>query len=146
MATATAATAMAATAPAAPPSYHCYSRPISDVILSPTTAILGTSLLNCVLTGVSVPQPLPPELTHGIGDLLVTDVAARLPFAPHVTNSLNHAEALWDQTLQQQVISILRQRHFPMEADNPSWLSLLLTDEQEEMKSAVASGSSVLLM
>lgn len=51
---------------------------------------------------------LPPELRHGEGDLLVTDKAARLPwFPPHRTNPLNHAEALWDPALQQQVISVI---------------------------------------
>jgi hypothetical protein len=49
-----------------------------------------------------------PELTPGFGDLLVTDARARLPFAvSHTTNALNHAEALWDPTLQSQVATIL---------------------------------------
>lgn len=48
-----------------------------------------------------------PEFKHGVGDLLTTDVGSRLPFAVHRTNHLNHAEALWDTTLQQQVLTIL---------------------------------------
>jgi hypothetical protein len=35
-----------------------------------------------------------PELTNGVGDLLTTDNTARLPFATHHTNPLNHAAAL----------------------------------------------------
>jgi hypothetical protein len=51
---------------------------------------------------------LPPEMVYGIGDLLVTDAAARLPGAQHRTNPLNHAEALWDPGLQQQVVALLK--------------------------------------
>src|SRR5262249_1978130 len=44
----------------------------------------------------------------GFGDLLVSDARARLPFATtHTTNRLNHVEALYDPTLQAQVIGIL---------------------------------------
>jgi alpha-beta hydrolase superfamily lysophospholipase len=60
--------------------------------------------------GVLIPPDLhlPLEMVHGRGDLLVTDAAARLPGAPHRTNPLNHAEALWNPGLQQQVLSLLR--------------------------------------
>jgi hypothetical protein len=55
-----------------------------------------------------------PELAPGSGDVLVTDARARLPFsASHTTNPLNHAEALWDRTLQAQVISILSRLRAP---------------------------------
>jgi pimeloyl-ACP methyl ester carboxylesterase len=48
------------------------------------------------------------ELTEGRGDLLTADRRTRLPFfAPHQTNPINHAEALWDPTLQAQVLKIL---------------------------------------
>jgi Putative serine esterase (DUF676) len=51
---------------------------------------------------------LTPELAHGSGDILTTDAGARLPFAlSHTSNPLNHAEALYDPTLQAQVVSIL---------------------------------------
>jgi hypothetical protein len=53
---------------------------------------------------------VPLELKHGIGDLLVTDSAARLPHvntAKHTTNPINHAEALWDPTLRKQVVAHL---------------------------------------
>jgi hypothetical protein len=48
-----------------------------------------------------------PELAHGTGDLLTTDAGARLPFSAHRTNPLNHAEALWDPNLQNQVAGVL---------------------------------------
>jgi hypothetical protein len=48
-----------------------------------------------------------PELTNGVGDLLTTDNTARLPFATHHTNPLNHAEALWAPSLHQQVLAVL---------------------------------------
>lgn len=47
------------------------------------------------------------ELTEGRGDLLTADARTRLPFATHQTNSLNHAESLWDPILQAQVLRIL---------------------------------------
>ena len=51
---------------------------------------------------------LAPELADGLGDTLVTDISARLPFSlTHTTNQLNHLEALYDPTLQRQVIGIL---------------------------------------
>jgi predicted esterase len=61
-----------------------------------------------VLFPRSVPFQLPPELTHGSGDILVSDVGARLPGAPHRSNAINHAEALWHPSIQQQVIDLLR--------------------------------------
>lgn len=47
------------------------------------------------------------ELTEGLGDLLTADSRTRLPFATHQTNPINHAEALWDPILQEQVLRIL---------------------------------------
>ena len=71
-----------------------------------------------------------PELAPGSGDLLVTDARSRLPFsASHTTNWLNHAEALWDPTLQSQVISILsRLRTPPVSGKAVSWLYALYAD------------------
>jgi len=48
-----------------------------------------------------------PELAHGVGDLLTTEAGSRLPFATHRGNHLNHAEALWDPNLQNQVAAVL---------------------------------------
>jgi pimeloyl-ACP methyl ester carboxylesterase len=50
---------------------------------------------------------LVPELTEGLGDLLTADARTRLPFAVHRTNAINHAETLWDERLQDQVLQIL---------------------------------------
>ncbi len=47
------------------------------------------------------------EVKPGKGDGLVTDVSARLPWSTHTTNSLNHAEVLWNRPLQQRVAGLL---------------------------------------
>jgi hypothetical protein len=59
---------------------------------------------------------LAPELTEGAGDGLVADVNARLPFAAHTTQPLNHAEVLWDRDLQERVLSLLEPGRAPMPA------------------------------
>jgi hypothetical protein len=60
------------------------------------------------ITGIPVLGLLAPELRDSVGDLLVTDARSRLPGErSHQTNRLNHAEALWDPTLQQQIIAAL---------------------------------------
>jgi pimeloyl-ACP methyl ester carboxylesterase len=48
-----------------------------------------------------------PEIKAGQGDSLVTDLSARLPYSVHETDQLNHAEVLWDRTLQQKAARIL---------------------------------------
>lgn len=65
-----------------------------------------------LIANISTPisLPLPSELRNGDGDLLVANASASLPWAPHRTNPLNHAEALWDPNLQQQVISLLKSK------------------------------------
>lgn len=51
---------------------------------------------------------LAPELSDGLGDSLVSDARSRLPWAAtHTTNRLNHAEALWDEILQEQVLNLI---------------------------------------
>ena len=79
-----------------PPYYHVISS--SQVpIASP---VFGNALCAEYLGSV-------PEVNTG-GDILTTDSGARLPYAAmHKTNSLNHAEALWDPSLQQQVLQVL---------------------------------------
>ena len=67
---------------------------------------------------------LSPELTNGSGDLLTSDARAHLPFSlMRTTNFLNHAEALYDPSLQAQVLVILErfrtappQPHVPWES------------------------------
>jgi hypothetical protein len=64
--------------------------------------------------------PLPPsidalpELRNGSGDVLVSDVAARLAatWSIHRSNHINHAEALWDPSIKTQVAAILE--HAPL--------------------------------
>jgi Putative serine esterase (DUF676) len=61
------------------------------------------------ITGIPQLGLLAPELRDTIGDLLVSDARSRLPGErSHRANRLNHAEALWDPTLHQQVIAALR--------------------------------------
>jgi pimeloyl-ACP methyl ester carboxylesterase len=48
-----------------------------------------------------------PEIKAGKGDSLVTDASARLSYAIHQTDSLNHAEVLWNRDLQNRVIQLL---------------------------------------
>ena len=68
-------------------------------------------LCSPLINGLIPPSPAVgvalPELMHGFGDVLTTDDGAHLPFAPHHTNPINHAEALWDPGLQQQVLAVL---------------------------------------
>lgn len=47
------------------------------------------------------------EIANGRGDLLTADARTRFALAPHRTNSINHAESLWDLDLQAQVLAIL---------------------------------------
>jgi pimeloyl-ACP methyl ester carboxylesterase len=50
-----------------------------------------------------------PEITEAVGDMLVADSRAHLSWAQQRTNSLNHAEALWDPGLKDEVLRILRE-------------------------------------
>ena len=57
-----------------------------------------------------LPPPLvvpAPEVTDGVGDVLVASPNAMLPFALHWNNYINHAEALWDPALKLQVLGLL---------------------------------------
>ena len=60
-----------------------------------------------------------PELKAGQGDSLVTDLSARLPYATHETDSLNHAEVLWNRPLQEKVAQILFNSLAPNRAPKP---------------------------
>jgi len=48
-----------------------------------------------------------PEITPGLGDGLVTDLRARLPFARHYTRRINHAEGVLDPGIHRDVALIL---------------------------------------
>jgi hypothetical protein len=59
-------------------------------------------------TLIPIPPALPlPEVTPGVGDVLVAAPLSRLPFGIHRDNPLNHAEALWDAALKIQVAAIV---------------------------------------
>ena len=52
-------------------------------------------------------RPFVREVKEGYGDGLVTDASARLPWSTHFTDHLNHAEVLWDRTVQAQVARLI---------------------------------------
>jgi hypothetical protein len=65
--------------------------------------------ISSVIDGVPELATLTPEETMGVGDTLVTDARSRLPQeATHRANPLNHAEALWDNTLKSQALTVIR--------------------------------------
>jgi hypothetical protein len=51
---------------------------------------------------------MPPELTYGVGDLLVAATTSHLPFSIPINNSLNHAQVLWNERVMTQVMAILQ--------------------------------------
>jgi hypothetical protein len=52
-------------------------------------------------------RPFVREVQAGYGDGLVTDASARLPWSKHFTDHFNHAEVLWDRSLQAQVAQLI---------------------------------------
>jgi hypothetical protein len=97
------------------PFFHWGSTPVQigaplDVASFAPAALLipPTPVLTDLLAALGALAATTPELQQGFGDVLVSDARAHLPFsATRTTNPLNHAEALWDPTLQSQVIAIL---------------------------------------
>jgi predicted esterase len=74
-------------------------------------SVLGGSFggIASIVDGIPILSTLTPEETWGQGDTLVTDTRSRLPGeASHRTNPLNHAQALWDEGLKAQVLTVLR--------------------------------------
>lgn len=58
-----------------------------------------------------------PELGVGIGDGLVSDSRSHLPFEDrHITQSLNHAEVLWNRPTQNAILAELSQAPAPIPA------------------------------
>lgn len=56
-----------------------------------------------------------PELTPGVGDGLVSDARSHLSFEDrHVTDSLNHAEVLWNTTTERIILAELSQQLTPI--------------------------------
>ncbi|WHZ29383.1 MAG: hypothetical protein OJF51_004185 [Nitrospira sp.] len=101
------------------PLFHWGSRP--TVVGVPLNAasflpVLGAPVpfVSEIVTLLVTLAATTPELTPGLGDLLVTDARARLPFSTsHTTNFLNHLEALSDPTLQAQVTALLLRLRSP---------------------------------
>jgi pimeloyl-ACP methyl ester carboxylesterase len=52
-------------------------------------------------------RPFVREVKAGVGDGLVTDESAHLPWSTHFTDRLNHAEVLWDRSLQARVALLI---------------------------------------
>lgn len=95
--------------------------PLDAATFIPAAVLLGPAPPFLELTTVvAALVASTPELAPGVGDVLVTDASSRLPFSTtHTTNFLNHAQALWDPTLQGQVVSILARLRSPT-APGPS--------------------------
>lgn len=82
--------------------------PLNVASFLPAALLAPTPLVNELLTVLGALAATTPELAHGAGDVLVSNASAHLPFsATRTANPLDHAEALWDPTLQSQVIAIL---------------------------------------
>jgi hypothetical protein len=52
-------------------------------------------------------RPFVPEVKAGLGDGLVSDASARLPWSVHFSEPLNHAEVLWNRPLQTRVAQLI---------------------------------------
>jgi len=82
--------------------------PFDAATFVPSQILVPLPLMTEAITLMAGITAAAPEFTDGTGDFLVTNARAHLPFSTSRTvNALNHAEALWDPTLQMQVISIL---------------------------------------
>src|SRR5262249_4717989 len=96
------------------PFFHWASTPlVIGVALNapsfiPVAAITLMPVVSEIVTASNLLAAATPEFRPGLGDLLVSDARARLPFSTtHTTNALNHAEALYSPTIQAQVVGIL---------------------------------------
>jgi pimeloyl-ACP methyl ester carboxylesterase len=88
--------------------------PLNVASFVPIAVLAPMPVVTELITAMTLLAATTPELAPGSGDVLVSDARARLPFsASHTTNALNHAEALWDPTLQSQVVAILSRLRTP---------------------------------
>ena len=82
--------------------------PLDAASFIPVAVLSGIPEVVTTVAAINALASTSPELRNGTGDLIVTDARARLPFATsHTTNALNHAEVLWNPTVQAQVVAIL---------------------------------------
>jgi hypothetical protein len=89
--------------------------PLDVASFAPTALLAPTPFVTELLTVLGALAATTPELANGSGDVLVTNASAHLTFsATRTANPLNHAEALWDPTLQSQVIAILSRLRSPV--------------------------------
>ncbi len=65
--------------------------------------LLGISALADDLGGLGL-----PELTAGLGDVLVTNESATLPFSRHHQHAVHHAQSLWDPEVLADGVQVLR--------------------------------------
>jgi Putative serine esterase (DUF676) len=88
--------------------------PLDALSFAPAAVLAPMPVVTEILTVLGLLAASTPELARG-GDLLVSNARAHLPFSASVTgNPLNHAEALWDPTLQAQVVAILARLRSPL--------------------------------
>lgn len=81
--------------------------PVSFAPLAP--ALLLVPGLAALVPAITALPALAPDLTNGLGDVLVANARAHLPFsATTTTNFLNHLQALYNPSLQAQVTGLLR--------------------------------------
>jgi pimeloyl-ACP methyl ester carboxylesterase len=82
--------------------------PLDIVSLLPRAALFPVPIVTELVAVLTTLAATTPEFAPGLGDVLVADARSHLPFSTtRTTNGLNHAEALWDPTLQAQVVAIL---------------------------------------
>ena len=82
--------------------------PLNSASFIIAAVLTGLPELITLVTVLNTLAATAPELRSGVGDVLVTDASARLPFAAsHNTNAINHLEALSNAGLQAQVASFL---------------------------------------
>ena len=102
------------------PFFHHGTTPIPIAVpldvrsVIPQAVLFPTPVMLELVTAATLLAASTPEVAPGFGDILVAAGRAHLPFsATSINNPLNHAEALWDPTLQGQVITILSRLRIP---------------------------------
>lgn len=88
--------------------------PMDARTLIPPAILFPLPVITELITATLLLAASVPEIGPGTGDILVAAGRAHLPFsATSVNNPLNHAEALWNSTLQAQVVGILSRLRTP---------------------------------
>jgi hypothetical protein len=88
--------------------------PMDVRTLLPPALLLPLPVVTELVISATLLAAAVPEVGPGTGDILVAAARAHLPFSSTtINNALNHAEALWDPTLQAQVVGILSRLRTP---------------------------------